>query len=349
MSLKQIKMFCICYLIIQTTCDLVAWDLVGCCWVSDAASSYQLSLQDPATPNMENIFLFNFHLLFVIIAIVIVVVWLIYSILFNFTEFKQSSVSNFVHSNTIEIVWTTLPALILLSLASPSFSLLYSLDEISNPSLTFKILGHQWYWSYESSDFISCSDTNIILKYSSYMLTKDFSIETNCLDFFRSLETNKKIILPTDTHLRLLVNAVDVLHSWTIPFFGIKIDACPGRLNQGNLFIKRFGLFYGQCSEICGVNHGFMPTVFLALPSCQYSHLCMEEDLANVMAFSPCPVSHKACPSNSIWIDSEKSCQKLPVLDHRTKLFWCLYGCYGVTCIVLMLYFIDHDPFRGIY
>jgi cytochrome c oxidase subunit 2 len=269
-------MFCICCLIVQTTCDLVS-----CCWVSDAAFSYQLSLQDPATPTMEGIFLFNFHLLFVIIAIVIVVGWLIYSILFNFTEFKQSSVSNFVHSNTVEIVWTTLPALILLSLASPSFSLLYSLDEISNPSLTFKILGHQWYWSYESSDFISCSDTNITLKYSSYMLTKDFLIKKNCIGFFRNLETNKRVVLPTDTHLRLLVTAVDVLHSWTIPSFGIKIDACPGRLNQGNLFIKRFGLFYGQCSEICGVNHGFMPIALFALPSNQYYFFVYENLLSS--------------------------------------------------------------------
>jgi cytochrome c oxidase subunit 2 len=263
MLFKQIKMFCICYLtIIQTTCDLVAWS-----WVSDASPSYRLVFEDPT---MGDISLFNFHLLFVIIAIVIVVGWLIFSILFNFTEFKQSSVSNFVYSNRIEIIRTTLPALILVSLASLSFSLLYSLDEISNPSVTFKILGHQWYWSYESSDFIYCSDTNITLKYSSYMLTKDFLIKKNSLGFFRNLETNKRMLLPVNTHLRLLVTAVDVLHSWTIPSFGIKIDACPGRLNQSNLFIKRFGLFYGQCSEICGVNHGFMPIVLLALPSNQY-------------------------------------------------------------------------------
>ena len=182
-------------------------------WVSDAPVSYQLGMQESATPTMEGILLFNLHLLFVIIAIVIVVGWLIYSILLNFTEFKQSSASNFVHSNTIEIIWTTLPALILLSLASLSFSLLYSLDEISNPSLTFKIIGHQWYWSYEISDFLSCSGINRTLKYSSYMLTNEFLAEKNYLNFFRILETNKRIVLPTNTHLCLLVTATDVLHN----------------------------------------------------------------------------------------------------------------------------------------
>ena len=147
--------------------------------------------------------------------------------------------------------------------------LLYSLDEISNPELTLKILGHQWYWSYEMSDFNSCSDTHN-LKYSSYMLTNESLKENSSIGFFRNLETNKRVVLPTNTHLRLLITAVDVLHSWTIPSFGVKVDACPGRLNQANLFIKRFGVFFGQCSEICGVNHGFMPIVLLAVPSVQY-------------------------------------------------------------------------------
>lgn len=220
-------------------------------WFGDAAVPYQVGFQDPATTTMEGIYLFNLHLLFVIISIVIVVGWLLFSVLMNFTEFDNSKVVDFTHSNPVEIIWTTIPAFILLSLASPSFSLLYSLDEISDPELTFKILGHQWYWSYEISDFNSCSESNQSLKYSSYMLTNEFLQENNSVGFFRVLETNKRIVLPTNTHLRLLITAVDVLHSWTIPSFGIKVDACPGRLNQANLFIKRFGVFFGQCSEIC--------------------------------------------------------------------------------------------------
>jgi len=244
------------------------------CWLGDSASSYQLGFQDPATTTMEGIFLFNLHLLFVIIGIVLLVAWFMFSIIFNFTELDNSTPAKFTHSNIIEIVWTSVPALILLSLASPSFSLLYSLDEISNPELTLKILGHQWYWSYEISDFNSCSDTQN-LKYSSYMLTDESLKENNSIGFFRVLETNKRVVLPTNTHLRLLITAVDVLHSWTIPSFGVKVDACPGRLNQANLFIKRFGVFFGQCSEICGVNHGFMPIVLLAMPSIQYHYLIM--------------------------------------------------------------------------
>lgn len=243
-------------------------------WVGDSASISQLGFQDPATTTMEGIYLFNLHLLFVIIGIVSLVAWLLMVILTNFSEMDNSQVENFTHSNIIEIIWTSIPALILLSLASPSFSLLYSLDEISNPELTLKILGHQWYWSYEISDFNLCSDTQN-LKYSSYMLTNEALKENSSTGFFRTLETNKRVVLPTNTHLRLLITAVDVLHSWTIPSFGVKVDACPGRLNQANLFIKRFGVFFGQCSEICGVNHGFMPIVVLAMSSVQYHYLIM--------------------------------------------------------------------------
>jgi cytochrome c oxidase subunit 2 len=236
---------------------------------ADVASAGQLIFQDPSTTTMEGIFLFNAHLLFVIVMIVLFVGWLLYTTIINFIEHNNSNSLNFNHSNQIEIVWTIIPALLLLGVASPSFSLLYSLDEISNPSLSLKILGHQWYWSYEISDFDSCQLKHD-LKYSSYMLTDETMKENSLTGFFRLLETNKRIILPTNTHLRLLITAVDVLHSWTIPSFGIKVDACPGRLNQANLFIKRFGLFFGQCSEICGVNHGFMPIVVLALSSEQY-------------------------------------------------------------------------------
>ena len=181
----------------------------------------QLGFQDPATPTMEGIFLFNYHLLFVIINIILLVAWLLIVLISNFTELNQSKAVPFYHSNAIEIIWTSIPAFILLSLASPSFSLLYSLDEISNPELTLKILGHQWYWSYEISDFNSCSKTQN-LKFSCYMLSSEVLKEKTAMGFFRVLETNKRVVLPTNTHLRLLITAVDVLHSWTIPSFGIK-------------------------------------------------------------------------------------------------------------------------------
>ena len=243
-------------------------------WLADGSVAYQNGFQDPATTVMEGLYFFNLHLLFIIIGIVLLVGWLLFVVLNNFFEVNHVKSQQFIHNNLIEIVWTSIPALILLSLASPSFSLLYSLDEISHPDITLKILGHQWYWSYEISDFNSCSG-NQHLKYSCYMLTEESIKSKNTLGFLRNLETNKRVVLPTNTHLRLLITSVDVLHSWTIPSFGVKVDACPGRLNQANLFIKRFGLFFGQCSEICGVNHGFMPIALFAVPSSQYYHLIM--------------------------------------------------------------------------
>ena len=240
--------------------------------ICDAPDFWQVSLQDPASSIMEGILLFNKHLLFIVILIMILVSWLLFNTIANYDEFNNSKSANFFHSNELEIIWTSLPALTLLTLASPSFSLLYSMDEISIPDFSIKILGHQWFWSYEISDFRSCLQTKT-LKYACYMLSNEEL--RNCKGFFRNLETNKRVILPTNTHMRILVSAIDVLHSWTIPSFGLKIDACPGRLNQVNLFIKRFGLFFGQCSEICGINHGFMPIVLLTLPANQYHYLIM--------------------------------------------------------------------------
>ena len=236
---------------------------------------FELIFQEPATPTMDGIFLFNSHLLFVIINIVLLVWWLLYLICYNFFDKTSYTIKIFNHSNIIEIIWTTIPALILLCLASPSFSLLYSLDEIITPSLSLKIIGHQWYWSYELMDYKFCFQLNKQLKFSSYLLTGEFLKNTKNLGLFRLLETNKRLILPTNIHIRLLVTSIDVLHSWAIPSFGIKIDACPGRLNQINLFIKRFGIFFGQCSEICGVNHGFMPIVIIACPLTHFYHMIL--------------------------------------------------------------------------
>lgn len=229
----------------------------------------ELMFQEPATPSMDGIYLFNSHLLFIIVTIVLFIWWLLYIICFNFFDNKNSKIIVFNHSNIIEIIWTIIPALILLSLSGPSFSLLYSLDEIVNPDLTLKIIAHQWYWTYELTDYKFCSLVNKEFKFSCYLLTNDFLLNNTNLGLFRLLETNKRVILPVNVYIRLLVTAIDVLHSWTVPSFGIKIDACPGRLNQVNLLIKRSGIFFGQCSEICGVNHGFMPIVVI---SCSLKH-----------------------------------------------------------------------------
>jgi cytochrome c oxidase subunit 2 len=141
-----------------------------------------------------------------------------------------------------------------LLLLFPSFALLYSIDEVIDPTLTIKCIGHQWYWSYEYSDFESKLGT---INFDSYMIPED-ELE---LGELRLLEVDNRIVLPQNTHIRVLVTAADVLHSWAVPSLGIKVDACTGRLNQTSLFLLRDGVFFGQCSEICGVGHANMPIV----------------------------------------------------------------------------------------
>jgi len=242
----------------------------------DSPLEWQTYLSDPASISMEGILFFNNHLLFFIITILLFVGWLLFYTIFYYKEYSNTQSSKFVHAKELEVIWTIIPALILLTLSIPSFTLLYSLEENIEPELSVKILGHQWFWSYEISDFNSCQKDGQSLKYTCYMMVLEGLPEYNS-GYFRLLETNKRVVLPTNTHIRLLVSAADVLHSWTIPSFGIKVDACPGRLNQTNLFIKRVGMFFGQCSEICGVNHGFMPIVVVSVPSLQFHHFVMNK------------------------------------------------------------------------
>ena len=160
-----------------------------------------------------------------------------------------------VEGQEIETIWTVIPAIILVFLALPSLRLLYLLDEVGDCSLTVKSIGHQWYWSYEYSDFLN-------IEFDSYM------IPTNELESgdFRLLEVDHRVVLPTQTDIRVLVTSADVIHSWTVPSLGIKADAVPGRLNQLRFYVKYPGVFYGQCSEICGANHSFIPIVVEAVP-----------------------------------------------------------------------------------
>lgn len=245
----------------------------------DASTAWQMDFQEAATPSMEGIINFNHILSFVIIFIIVFVSWLIFNTIMSYYETSNTVPNKFTHSNELEIVWTSIPALILLLLATPSFSLLYSMDEIADPTISLKVIGHQWYWSYEFSDYnyFLCGTDNegTQLKYDCYMTNLETMPDKQ--GYFRLLETNKRVLLPIKTHIRLLVSSADVLHSWTVPSFGIKVDACPGRLNQLNLFIKRTGLFFGQCSEICGVNHAFMPIAVVGVEQKVYSMFLYEQ------------------------------------------------------------------------
>lgn len=247
----------------------------------DAAHPWQLGFQDPATPVMEGIIQFNNQLMFLMILIACFVGWMLYRSLILFSADSAHSVApeSFTHSTLLEIVWTISPALILMLIGLPSFALLYSMEEVVDPSITLKVVGHQWYWSYEYSDYVSqlaeSADEDLTqvksINFDSYLIPEDdLSIPKpygvgKGGKVFRLLEVDNRVVLPVNTHIRVLVTSADVLHSWAIPSLGIKVDSCPGRLNQVHLFIKREGVFYGQCSEICGVNHGFMPIVVQAV------------------------------------------------------------------------------------
>nr|QOW08836.1 cytochrome oxidase c subunit 2 [Carpilius convexus] len=204
-----------------------------------------LGLQDSASPLMEQLIFFHDHIMLIIILIITFVGYMLSTVLLN------SLINRYMlEHQTIELIWTAIPAIILIFIALPSLRLLYLLDEINNPSMTLKTIGHQWYWSYEYSDFLN-------VEFDSYM------IPSNELDNsgFRLLDVDNRTVLPMNTQIRIIISAADVIHSWTIPALGVKADAIPGRLNQSSFLINRPGLFFGQCSEICGANHSFMPIV----------------------------------------------------------------------------------------
>nr|UEE94324.1 cytochrome c oxidase subunit II [Cucujus costatus] len=204
-----------------------------------------LLLQDSASPLMEQLSFFHDHTLLVLVIITILVGQLMFSLFFN-----KLSHRFLLEGQLIEIIWTILPAITLIFIALPSLRLIYILDEVNNPVITIKTIGHQWYWSYEYSDFKN-------IEFDSYMIPINEMKSHN----FRLLDVDNRVILPFESNIRMLVTAADVIHSWTIPSLGVKIDATPGRLNQISFITNRPGLFYGQCSEICGANHSFMPIV----------------------------------------------------------------------------------------
>nr|YP_009758641.1 cytochrome c oxidase subunit II [Eysarcoris guttigerus]QIN90459.1 cytochrome c oxidase subunit II [Eysarcoris guttigerus] len=204
-----------------------------------------IMIQDANSSLMEQLTFFHDHTIMILSMITIMVAYIMISLT------KNKLINRYLlESQTIELIWTVLPAVTLIFIALPSLRLLYMIDEINNPSITLKVIGHQWFWSYEYSDF---SNT----EFDSYMKPM------NDLDSqeIRLLDVDNRTVLPMNTQTRIMVTAADVLHSWAVPALGIKIDAVPGRLNQGAININRPGLMYGQCSEICGANHSFMPIV----------------------------------------------------------------------------------------
>nr|ABE47628.1 cytochrome c oxidase II [Jalmenus evagoras evagoras] len=201
-----------------------------------------INFQNSVSPLMEQIIFFHDHSLIILIMITILVSYMMLSIFFN------KFINRFLlEGQMIELIWTILPAITLIFIALPSLRLLYLLDELNNPLITIKSIGHQWYWSYEYSDFKN-------IEFDSYMI-QNYNNNNN----FRLLDVDNRIIIPMNSNIRMLITATDVIHSWTVPSIGVKVDANPGRLNQTSFFMNRPGIFFGQCSEICGANHSFMP------------------------------------------------------------------------------------------
>jgi len=266
---------------------------------SDAAERWQIGFQDPATPIMEGIEHFHNDLMFFIVIIAVFVTWLLFRCISLFKKNNVSDVHSLdgrlnsvefyskgvYHHTLLEVIWTSVPALILAIIAVPSFALLYSMEEFVEPSLSVKVTGHQWYWCYEYS---SCKEPGLAefidgKKYESYMVNSSDLVEGQ----LRLLEVDQRLLLPIKTHVQIYVTAADVLHCWTVPSLGVKLDACPGRLNQVSTYIKRDGVFYGQCSEICGINHGFMPIVVEAVSMKEFVYRKYVDALLNIVDEDP--------------------------------------------------------------
>nr|QBS00749.1 cytochrome c oxidase subunit II [Philotrypesis sp. TL-2019] len=201
----------------------------------------QIMLQYANSPIMENMIMFYDFSMIIIVLVVAMIMYLLFFMLYN-----KLTNRFLLEGQMIEIIWTVIPIIFFIFLAIPSLKLLYLSDEINNPIMSIKVLGHQWYWSYEFNDFKW-------INFDSFMISDD---ENN---LFRLLDVDKRLILPFNYQIRFLISSLDVIHSFTIPSLGSKVDAVPGRINQINLFMKRPGIYFGQCSEICGVNHSFMP------------------------------------------------------------------------------------------
>ncbi len=210
----------------------------------------QLGLAEPASAQMERIVDFHTLLLWIIVPIVIFVTGLMVWVVIRYRAKANPEPSKTTHHVVLEILWTAIPVIILIIIAIPSFKMLYYLDRVEEPDMTLKVTGYQWYWGYEYPDHEGIS-------FLSYPIPDEEIDEAAGQK--RLLSTDNKVVLPIDTNIQILVTSADVIHAFTIPAFGFKKDAVPGRINETWVRIDKPGTYYGQCSQICGVNHAYMP------------------------------------------------------------------------------------------
>lgn len=223
-----------------------------------APQPWQVYFQPPATPTMERLYDFHTLLLWIEGGIVCVVTALLVYTLIRFRASRNPTPSKRAHNTMLEVIWTLIPVVILIVIAVPSFKLLYLMDVTPKAEMTLKAIGSQWYWTYEYPDYD--------IRFDSNMLPEE-DLKPGQL---RLLEVDNRVIVPTHTTIRVLTTASDVIHSWAVPAFGIKKDSIPGRLNETWFRVEKEGVYYGQCSELCGVKHGFMPIVVEAVSKAQF-------------------------------------------------------------------------------
>ncbi|MTJ84433.1 MAG: cytochrome c oxidase subunit II [Telmatospirillum sp.] len=227
--------------------------------LADQPSPWGLWLQEAASPTMHQISALNATITTIILFILAFVFILLAYICVRFHQSRNPVPARFAHNAPLEILWTLTPVLILVLIAFPSFRLLYAMDRVKDADLTLKITGHQWYWSYSYPDQNVAFDANLVPE-------DDLKPGEP-----RLLATDTHVVLPVGDTVRIQTTADDVIHSWSVPALGVKIDAFPGRLNETWVKIEKPGIYFGQCSQLCGINHGFMPIEIEAVPKEQFT------------------------------------------------------------------------------
>lgn len=231
------------------------------------ADPWQLNLQQPASPVMERLVGLHDYLLILCIGICVLVLALLVYVMLRFNKKANPVPSKTTHNALIEVIWTAVPVLILLSVLIPSWRLINYMDKAEDAEITIKAIGYQWYWGYEYVDGPGKG-----IAFEAYMKTEDNADPSLRLQEGepRLLATDNKIVLPVDTDIRILTTSADVIHAFAVPSFGVKIDAVPGRINETWVRITKPGIYYGQCSELCGSKHAFMPIEVHAVSRGEY-------------------------------------------------------------------------------
>jgi cytochrome c oxidase subunit 2 len=249
---------------------------------------WQVDLQPPATPVMERLYDFHTLLVWIITVISVFVLGLLLYVIIRFRESANPVPSRTTHHTLVEVAWTVVPVLILVLIAIPSLRILYYSDRVEQAEMTIKAVGHQWYWSYEYPDHGNFT-------FDSLMKPAEELADGEP----RLLATDTRVVLPVDTTIRVLITADDVLHAWAIPSFGVKRDAVPGRINESWIRIEREGVYYGQCSELCGKDHAFMPIAVEAVSKERFQQWVTEAQATYAQVDgTPAPAIAAAAPQS---------------------------------------------------